>query len=225
MTNKIKKDRLTKNEEDYLKAIFYLTAEQQEEKVGTNKLAEFLELSPASVNSMVKKLKGKGFLNYERYGKLELSEDGFKIAVNLIRKHRLWETFLYNHLNFGWDEVHEVAEQLEHIQSEKLMKELDAFLGFPGTDPHGDVIPGADGSYKIPVKKTLSEMTAGAVCKLVSVKDGSVQFLQYLTELGLELSAPIEILEKRDFDGSMSLKVNNKRVNVSKKFTQNIYVI
>ena len=207
MTNKINDSKLSKNEEDYLKAIFHLTIDSNEDKVGANKLAEYLNLSPASVNSMVKKLKAKKMVNYERYGKMELSEVGQLAALSLIRKHRLWETFLYEHLNFTWDEVHEVAEQLEHIRSEKLMKELDAFLGFPAIDPHGDVIPNADGSY------------------LTSVKDGSVQFLQYLSELGLTLSTNFEVLDRQDFDKSMSILVGGKKVNVSKKFSENIFVL
>ena len=213
------------NEEDYLKAIFHLTIDSNEDKVGANKLAEYLNLSPASVNSMVKKLKAKKMVNYERYGKMELSEVGQLAALSLIRKHRLWETFLYEHLNFTWDEVHEVAEQLEHIRSEKLMKELDAFLGFPAIDPHGDVIPNADGSYLTSEKKTLSEMPVGSKCKLVAVKDGSVQFLQYLSELGLTLSTNFEVLDRQDFDKSMSILVGGKKVNVSKKFSENIFVL
>ena len=174
---------------------------------------------------MVKKLKAKKMVNYERYGKMELSEVGQLAALSLIRKHRLWETFLYEHLNFTWDEVHEVAEQLEHIRSEKLMKELDAFLGFPAIDPHGDVIPNADGSYLTSEKKTLSEMPVGSKCKLVAVKDGSVQFLQYLSELGLTLSTNFEVLDRQDFDKSMSILVGGKKVNVSKKFSENIFVL
>lgn len=225
MANKINFEQLSKNEEDYLKAVFHLTIDNQLKEVGANKLAEYLNLSPASVNSMVKKLKSKQLLNYERYGKIRLSAEGETIAISLIRKHRIWETFLYEHLNFTWDEVHEVAEQLEHIRSEKLISELDAFLGKPKLDPHGDVIPDANGVYEPKNKKTLSEMDSGKSCKLIAVKDGSVQFLQYLSSLELHLKTQIKVLEKRDFDKSMTIEINGKPVNVSKKFSENLYVL
>ncbi len=224
MTNNINKAQLSKNEEDYLKAIFHLTVDSHEENTGTNSLASYLQVSPASVNSMVKKLKTKEMVTYEKYGKLALTQEGRAISTYLIRKHRLWETFLYEHLNFTWDEVHEVAEQLEHIRSSKLMKELDKFLGFPRLDPHGDVIPDGEGNYDIQAKTTLAEMEVGARCKLVSVRDGSVQFLQYLTELGFALSKEITVVDKREFDKSMTVDVNGKEVNVSRKFTENVYV-
>ncbi|MGB0167178.1 MAG: metal-dependent transcriptional regulator [Luteibaculum sp.] len=225
MTNKINQATLSKNEEDYLKAVFHLTIDSHIPEIGTNTLAEYLKVSPASANSMIKKLKAKALVKYERYGKLELTKEGREIATNLIRKHRLWETFLYKHLNFSWAEVHEVAEQLEHIRSVKLMAELDKFLGYPKFDPHGDVIPDAEGNYNVQEKKTLAEMSVGSTCKLASVKDGSVQFLQYLTELGFQLSKNIKVMEKREFDNSMTLDLEGKTINVSKKFSENVYVI
>ena len=216
--------KLTKNEEDYLKALFHLTEESVEQKAGTNQLAEHLGLSPASVNGMLKKLREKGLVNYEKYGKLELSETGRIIALRLIRKHRLWETFLYQHLNFSWDEVHEVAEQLEHIQSIKLIQELDRFLGNPKTDPHGDLIPTQDGMYEFQPKRTLAELSEGTICRLVSVKDSSVAFLKYVSQVGLALSSEIKISEIHDFDGSIMISFDNKMVNVSKKFAEHIFV-
>ena len=173
---------------------------------------------------MLKKLREKDLVNYQRYGKLELTQSGRSIAVKLIRKHRLWETFLYKHLNFTWDEVHEVAEQLEHIQSSKLIEELNRFLGFPKIDPHGDIIPTKDGDYTRPVKITLAELAVGNKCQLTSVKDNSAAFLKYVSQIGLALSSQITIQEIREFDGSMLIAFNDKTENISQKFAENIFV-
>ncbi len=216
--------KLTKNEEDYLKALFHLTVENDNNKAGTNQLADKLGVSPASVNSMLKRLRKKELVAYEKYGKLEMTQKGEKIAVKLIRKHRLWETFLYKYMNFTWDEVHEVAEQLEHIQSPKLIEELDKFMGHPGKDPHGAIIPDAEGSYEIPEKTTLSTLQEGNYCKLVSVKDSSVEFLKYVSKIGLELSSEIKVEEIQPFDGSIFIAYDGKKTWVSKKFAENIFI-
>jgi len=215
---------ITRNVEDYLKAIFYLTQEFDYEKVGTNQLAENLGLSPASVSVMIKKMKDKDLVDYEKYGKIALTEPGQIIALRLVRKHRLWETFLHQHMNFSWDEVHEVAHQLEHINSPKLIRELDNFLGNPKTDPHGDIIPDEDGNFVVPIKQSLAELQAGSLCKLVSVKDNSAVFLKYVTQLGLALSSEIKVEEIREFDGSMLISYDGKKENISKMFAESIYV-
>ena len=215
---------ITKNIEDYLKAIFYLTQEFDFEKVGTNQLAEYLGLSPASVSVMIKKMKDKKLVDYQKYSKVSLTDSGHNIALRLVRKHRLWETFLYSHMNFSWDEVHEVAHQLEHIQSPKLIRELDNFLGNPKLDPHGDLIPDEAGNFNLKTKKSLSELTQGQRCRLVSVKDSSAVFLKYVTELGLALSSEIEVMEVRAFDHSMVIRYEDKVENVSKKFAESVYV-
>lgn len=217
---------LSSAEENYLKALFHLTLESREEETGTNKVAEYLDVSPASVNAMLKRLKGKELVKHERYGKLQLSEKGKKLALEMIRKHRLWETFLYRHLNFGWEEIHQVAEELEHIRSSKLIRELEAFMGYPKVDPHGDAIPSSDGSYTPAEKRTLKQVKEGEHCRIVAVKDGSVAFLQYVSRLGLELSSTIEVLEKRSFDHSMLIRLSEsgKEVSVSAKFSANVYV-
>ena len=216
--------KLTKNEEDYLKALFNLTIERDGDKAGTNQLAEHLGISPAAVNGMLKKLKTKGLASYKKYGKLELTEEGNRIALQLIRKHRLWETFLYKCMNFGWDEVHYVAEQLEHIESDKLIAELDRFLGFPSTDPHGAIIPNKDGKYTDKPKQTLNEIEENSVCRIIAVKDSSVEFLKYVTKIGLELSSKIKVIEKREFDESYLIEFNDRQLSVSKKFCENIFV-
>ncbi len=215
----------TKHEEDYLKALFHLSIESGESGAGTNRLAEYLDVSPASVNGMLKKLKSQGLVSQKKYGKPKLTSEGRTIAISLIRKHRLWETFLYEKLNFTWDEVHDVAEQLEHIRSDKLIEELDAFLGRPRFDPHGDAIPDADGNYESPQKQTLADIGIGKFCRIVAVKDGSVEFLKYVTKLGLELSSRIRIVAAREFDESMTIDIDGREVNVSRKFAENVFVV
>lgn len=224
MTNKLNLNNLTKSEEDYLKAIFQLLIEDNTAKVGNNQLADYLKVSPASTNNMIKKLKTKGYVVSEKYGKLDLTEGGKSVAVRLIRKHRLWETFLCNYLNFTWDEVHDVAEQLEHIKSRKLIDELDRFMDFPKKDPHGEMIPNANGEYSIIPKITLSSLSEGDVCQLVAVNDGSVHFLKYVSEIGLVLSSEIKILEVREFDKSIRIKFDNTIETVTRKFADNVFV-
>ncbi len=224
MTNKFYSYELTKSEEDYLKALFQVVIENEEVKVGNNQLAEYLKVSPASANNMIKKLKTKKLVLSEKYGKLELSQEGKQIAVWLIRKHRLWETFLYKYMNFSWDEVHDVAEQLEHIKSAKLIDQLDKFMDYPRKDPHGDIIPDERGNFILTPKITLSHLKGGEKCKLVSVNDNSVAFLKYVSEIGLALSSEIVIEEVMEFDKSIRIRFNNKTETVSKKFANNIFV-
>lgn len=217
---------ISQAEENYLKALFHLTNEIQEKtEAGTNELAESLDVTPATANNMLKKLKEKELVVYEKYGKITLTEKGRTFAVEIVRKHRLWETFLYEKLNFTWDEVHEVAEQLEHIKSAKLVEQLERFLDYPEIDPHGDPIPNAKGEIKLIKRKTLAEIEVGSTCKLISVKDGSSSFLQYVVKLGLGLSSKIKIIDRQEFDGSMEIEINEVRSSISKKVAQNLYVM
>lgn len=215
---------ITSSIEDYLKAIFQLVTENEEKKAGTNQLAEHMGISPASVSVMLKKLKEQDFVKYEKYGKIELSPKGYDAAVVLIRKHRLWETFLHDQMNFSWDEVHEVAHQLEHIRSEKLIEELDNFLGHPKKDPHGHAIPDREGNFEAISGLSLADLAQGQRCRLVSVADDSAHFLKYVSELGLALRTEIEIAEVREFDGSVLLLYAGRQESVSRKFAQNIFV-
>jgi DtxR family Mn-dependent transcriptional regulator len=145
---------LSFTEENYLKALWHLTMDNTHKgDAGTNELAAHLNVKPATSNDMLKKLKEKKLVDYKKYGKSSLTNKGKKLAIEVVRKHRLWETFLYEKLEFTWDEVHEVAEQLEHIQSQKLVDKLDKFLNYPYFDPHGDVIPNAKGEMRVPLKK------------------------------------------------------------------------
>ncbi len=217
---------LSTTEENYLKALLQLTIEQADKlEAGTNELAAHLGVKPATANDMLKKLREKQLIHYEKYGKSSLTVDGRKKAIEIVRKHRLWETFLYEHLGFTWDEVHEVAEQLEHIQSSKLIDKLDEFLDYPSFDPHGDVIPSATGEMKIPEKKTLNEETVGHQCKMVGVKDNSATFLQYVDKVGLRINQPIKVLARQPYDELIEIEVNGLKSSVSPRFADNIIIV
>lgn len=216
---------LTTTEENYLKALLHLSAREIKNLgVGTNQLAAQLNVRPATVNNMVKKLREKELVDSEKYGKISLTSKGKSLAVQIIRKHRLWETFLFTKLDFTWDEVHEVAEQLEHIQSEKLIEKLDKFLDYPQYDPHGDEIPSKNGKFKIEVKKTLADCKPGSICEVVSVKDNDTDFLQYVGSLGIGINSKVEVINKLNFDGTLSLKIDDSKVSVSQKIAENIYI-
>lgn len=217
---------LSFTEENYLKALLHLTMEIEDKTdAGTNELAFYLGVKPATATDMLKKLKEKKLIDYEKYGKISLSASGRKKAIDILRKHRLWETFLYEKLEFTWDEVHEVAEQLEHIQSAKLIDKLDKFLGFPEFDPHGDAIPTAKGELKQSFKKTLFEVNTGSSCRMVAVKDNTAAFLQYVSQLNLGIDTSIKVLSRQSFDGSMEILIREKKLMVSQKFAENILIV
>ena len=212
-------------EENYLKALFQITIESgNKQEAGTNEIAAHLGVKPATANDMLKKLKLKKLIQYEKYGKSSLTKAGKKIAIEVVRKHRLWETFLFQKLAFSWDEVHEVAEQLEHIQSKKLIDKLDAYLQYPAFDPHGDTIPNAKGELTITLKKTLFEEEIGHHCKMIGVKDNSAAFLQYVNKLGLSINQTIKIVARQPFDDLIEIEVNKKISSVSPKFAENIII-
>ena len=217
---------LSFTEENYLKALLQITMENEHKPAaGTNELAAALNVKPATATDMLKKLKDKKLVDYKKYGKITLTTLGRKHAVEIIRKHRLWETFLYKKLGFTWDEVHEVAEQLEHIQSQKLVDKLDELLDFPEFDPHGDIIPNAKGEIKVAFKKTLADVDAGKYCKMMAVKDNSVKFLQYVVKVGLGINNDIQVISKESYDSLLSIEVNGIVSSVSQKFAQNILVV
>lgn len=213
----------TQSEENYLKAIFQLQ-EETEGGISTSSLSEKLETKAASVTEMLKRLSDKELVDYQKYYGVQLTKTGRKQALLIVRKHRLWEYFLVERLNFNWDEVHEVAEQLEHIKSPKLVEELDSFLGRPQYDPHGDPIPDKDGNLpKSPTKK-LSQLKIGdrGICK--GFNDNSSAFLQFLDKQSIGLHTPIEILHIEQFDASMTVQVAQREVLLSKTATDNIYI-
>ncbi len=216
---------LSQAEENYLKEIFHLSG-QDKIKVSTNGLAEKLESKASSITDMLKKLGDKKLVSYEKYKGCSLTKKGEKIAIHIIRKHRLWETFLVNKLNFGWDEVHDVAEQLEHIQSLKLINGIDHILNYPKVDPHGDPIPDKDGNIDyLESKVLLSETAISSKVEVVQVSEDSLDLLQYLDSIKLNLGSKIEILERVAFDESIRVKLEgNGELSLSKKVAENIYV-
>ena len=214
---------MTLSEENYLKTIFHLYDQHQQE-VSTNAIAEVMNTKASSVTDMLKKLADKQLINYRKYQGVTLSEEGRSQAIAIIRKHRLWEVFLVEKLQFSWDEVHAIAEELEHIQSDKLIERLDAFLGYPKKDPHGDLIPNKEGEFSEAAQTLLSELKDGDRRTLVAVKNTSKEFLVYLNKMEIALGDTIEVLSKEPFDNSMLLKVNDHKVSLSATVCRNIYV-
>ncbi|MAN58935.1 MAG: iron-dependent repressor [Flavobacteriaceae bacterium] len=211
------------SEENYLKAIYHLEQYLKGE-VSTNAIADKMDTKPSSVTDMVQKLADKDLLTYKKYKGVLLTAKGKKIAASVIRKHRLWEVFLVEKLNFHWDEVHEIAEQLEHIQSEELVKRLDNFLGNPDFDPHGDPIPDPQGNVKKTEKKLLSECLKNQRGICVGVKESSGEFLQYLDKKNISIGTKITVLGKEFFDGSMVIQVGQDQFFISKVIAENLYV-
>lgn len=210
-------------EENYLKAIYHLS-EGGKLNVSTNSLAAKLETKPASVTDMIRKLSDKDLVIYEKYQGVNVSKQGKEYALKIIRKHRLWETFLVEILGFGWDEVHSVAEQLEHIQSALLIERLDTFLGHPKFDPHGEPIPDADGNYRQKIRILLSDLKIGQKGKLVAVKVSDASFLRYLDKLHLEIGSHVEILDIISFDHSLLILINKEsEVYISKEVAANLF--
>jgi DtxR family transcriptional regulator, Mn-dependent transcriptional regulator len=201
---------LSLTEENYLKAIYHLSAGGSK-AVLTNELAEAMSTKAASATDMIKKLAAKEFISYEKYYGVNVTSKGKTEALMVIRKHRLWETFLVQKLGFTWDEVHEVAEQLEHINSSRLIEKLDEFLGYPKVDPHGDPIPDSKGK-------------AGYQGKIAAVKDSDSSLLKYLDKIGAKPGTMIKILGKEDYDESMEVLINDHRIFISKEVSQNILV-
>lgn len=211
------------SEENYLKAIFHLE-QTYKEGVSTNALAEEMETKASSVTDMVKKLSEKKLVIYKKYQGVKLSKLGRDAAIEIIRKHRLWEVFLVEKLNFNWDEVHDVAEQLEHIRSEKLINELDKFLGFPKRDPHGDPIPDSAGNFIASTKTLLADLVIGDSGICVGVKDSSAAFLQFLDKNHISLGKEIKVLEKEDFDKSMLIDLQGNELRISSLISENLYI-
>ena len=211
-------------EENYLKAIYKLVAGEKG-AVTTNAIAEKMNTKAASVTDMLKKLSDKKLINYEKYYGVKLTAKGEKIALNIIRKHRLWEMFLVEKLEFGWDEVHDLAEQLEHINSEKLVAQIDKFLDYPKVDPHGDPIPDSNGKLQIQKSALLSTFKKNEVCMMTGVVDHSPTFLQYLAKTELTLGSTIKINDINDFDRSLQITAGKaKPFFISNEVAKNILV-
>lgn len=214
---------MTLSEENYLKAIYHLSGKDAK-GVSTNHLADAMETKASSATDMIKKLADKNFVIYKKYQGVKLTKEGRLIAASIVRKHRLWEVFLVEKLNFSWDEVHEVAEQLEHIKSEKLIEELDALLDYPSVDPHGDPIPDKYGEIQADKKILLSSLKIGEKGVCVGVKSTSKEFLQYLDKIQVSLGIQLEVIEKEVFDGSVVLGYKGTQTVVSATAAANLYV-
>jgi DtxR family Mn-dependent transcriptional regulator len=209
-------------EENYLKAIYHLS--QRDQAVSTNELAYQLHTKAASVTDMIKRLSLKALVKHEKYYGVTLTRKGTVAALSVVRKHRLWETFLVQKLGFTWDEVHEVAEQLEHIQSARLIEALDEFLGFPSVDPHGDPIPDKSGKLTSVAERSLSEMTPGFNGRIQAVRDSDSQLLKYLDKLGAHPGTPIQLVAIEAYDGSLEVIIRKTRFFLSREVSQNILV-
>lgn len=214
---------MTFSEENYLKTIYHLTNISDSE-ISTNAIAEKMETKASSVTDMLRKLAEKKLIHYKKYQGVSLTENGKLAAKMIVRKHRLWEVFLVEKLAFSWDEVHEIAEQLEHIKSEELIDKLDDFLGNPTEDPHGDPIPDANGKIIKTDRLLLSELAEKKAGICVGVKDSSADFLKYLDKNQIALGSKIEILSKEDFDLSLKIKVDEKELLISNKIANNLYI-
>jgi DtxR family Mn-dependent transcriptional regulator len=213
----------TLSEENYLKSIFNLTAEGN--KITPTLIAEALGNNPASVVDMIRKLADKKLIQYDKVKGARLTDKGRQTAMLIVRKHRLWEVFLKEKLDYSWDEVHDIAEQLEHIQHPDLADRLDKYLGFPEYDPHGDPIPGADGKMAKTYRTTLAEIGPGVSCQVYGVKDTGNAFLQYLRKLGIDIGTRITLVEKIPFDDSIIISVGKgPGTTVSRKFAENVLV-
>ena len=211
-------------EENYLKVIHRLS-EATSEDISTNAVAELMQTKAASVTDMLRKVAEKGWVNYQKYQGVRLSVEGEKIALSIVRKHRLWEVFLVDKMGFNWDEVHEIAEQLEHIESDQLINKLDEYLGFPKTDPHGDPIPNKEGILPELAYSHLSDIKATKTCKLMGVAQDSAVFLQLLTKLNLSLGAKLDIQEINEFDRSIFVSINDAApIFISHEVAKNILV-
>ena len=214
---------MTISEENYIKVIYHISLVAPK-GVSTNAIAGMLDTKASSVTDMLKKLAEKDFVSYQKYQGVTLTEKGSLAAKMIVRKHSLWEVFLVEKLNFSWDEVHEIAEELEHIKSEVLINKLDEFLGFPSFDPHGDPIPDGQGIIKKIEKHLLSDAEVNKDYKCIGVKDSSTDFLKYLDKQKIALGSVLKIVEREEFDETLTIAIDGKRTTISNKIASNLYV-
>ena len=214
----------TLTEENYLKTIFKLSRDK-DELIGTNAIADKMNTKSATVTDMVKRLSFKKLLHYTPYKGVKLSAKGRKKALEVVRKHRLWEVFLVDILKFKWDEVHHIAEELEHVNSGELFERLDKFLGHPKFDPHGDPIPDSNGKLSLNDMIPLTDLSVNNEAIILGVADSSKHFLQYLEKINLKPGNKLKLIEKYHYDNSIDVKINNKEnIHISNKIARNILV-
>lgn len=217
--------QLTHTEENYLKVIYKLSNSGQQ-PVSTTTLAEALGISAAAITDMIQRMHKKGLLSYQKYQGVNISYVGKEHVMQVLRRRRLWEVFLVKKLNFSWDEIQDMVEELEHIQSHALMQQLDQYLDHPTHSPHGEPIPDMRGEMKTEVQVTLSEFTIGQKGVLLAVKDDTAAFLQYLNKRGIYLGATIEVLENIPFDQSLDVRVDGEKlINIPLKASDNLLMV
>lgn len=211
------------SEENYIKNIYHL--QQQSELVNTNSLAHELQTRPASVTDMLKKLQIKNLLDYEKYKGFRLSARGNKVAINIVRRHRLWEYFLVAKLGFEWDKVHAIAEELEHVSNQELIQKLDSFLNHPQTDPHGDPIPDGNGKMPVILQLNIADVAEKKKTMVSSVANQSPEMLELLNHYHINIGAEITIIRRFSFDGSVEIKVGKHAAcTISEAVAKNIFV-
>jgi len=210
------------SEENYLKTIFHL--QTKEDNVSTNELAEKLQAKPASITDMMKKLKTRKLVNYQPYQGFRLTPEGKKVALSIIRRHRLWEYFLAEKLKFNWDEVHEIAEQMEHVSSKKLIDKLDEYLGYPKFDPHGDPIPDTNGKMETGKQVNLSELAVDKPAKVCFIANQTELLMEHLDQKKINIGASIVVQRKFSYDDSLEIKLDNKLLTISGQLAKNIFV-
>jgi DtxR family Mn-dependent transcriptional regulator len=215
--------KYSSSKENYIKAIFHI--QQEEEVVSTNALAKALSTKPASVTDMLKKLKAQKLLQYQPYKGVKLTAEGKKLALQIIRKHRLWEFFLVEKLGFGWEEVHEIAEELEHISSRKLIDRLDTFLGSPRTDPHGDPIPDSQGRMPVIHQTCLLDLPIHIPADVISVSNQSTTMLDLLRHNKIGIGTRLEVTRRFDFDHSLEVRISGQPfITISEQLAANLFV-
>ena len=215
---------LTTSKENYLKAV-YKHKKGENKPVSASCIADELQISNAAISGMAKRLSEEGLLDYKKYKGLQLTKEGEKLALKVIRRHRLWEYFLIKVLDLSWAEVHDEAENLEHSTSEFLIDKMDEFLGFPKFDPHGSPIPDKNG--KLPESPILLKMQAceiGITYKIARVQDGNTQLMNYLTRIGINLNTEIKIVEKFSFDNSINIEMEGGTFLLSEKVAESVWV-
>jgi len=216
---------VSQTEENYLKCIYLQLEKGDVNPVTTNEIADQMKTKPASVTDMLKRLSDKRLIHYKKYQGVLLTHSGRAKALSIVRKHRLWEFFLVEKLKFQWDEVHDVAEQLEHVSSDLLVDKLDIFLGRPKFDPHGDPIPNQRGKLIVNKFKNLSGMKVSEKGKVAAVIEQQPAFLQHLDKLHIHMGTPIKVVDHVEFDKSMSISINNSvMVNISHDIAKNILI-
>ncbi len=214
----------SETEENYIKAIFKIT-EKNQGAANTNAIAAHLSTSAASVTDMLKRLSSKDYFHYEKYKGVYLTSKGIEMATQLIRKHRLWEVFLVDKLGFSWDQVHDIAEQLEHVDSDELIIKLDAYLGHPKYDPHGDPIPNAEGKFTLRNQVTLQSLEKNEKGTVVGVRENDTPFLQYLNHFNIKLGTKMQVLSHIDYDHSMKVLVDDTvELLLSHKACSNLFI-